>query len=101
MKRELAHKIGGEDPKYHTKDMWDHIERGEYPSWTMYAQVMKPEEAENYRWNIFDMTKVWPHKDFPLRELAKLTLNKNVREVVPVGCQFPNSVVILTLVPAS
>lgn len=38
---------------------------------------MTPAEAETYRWNIFDMTKVWPHKDFPLQPVGKLTLNKN------------------------
>ena len=54
------------------------IEKGDYPSWTMYFQVMKPEQAENYRWNIFDMTKVWPHADFPLQPVGKLTLNRNV-----------------------
>jgi catalase len=40
---------------------------------------MTPEEAEKYRWNIFDMTKVWPHGDFPLRQFGKLTLDTNVR----------------------
>lgn len=71
-------RTAGESPDFHTIDMWDAIERGDYPTWTLCAQVMKPEEAENYRWNIFDMTKVWPHKDFPLRPLGKLTLNRNV-----------------------
>lgn len=71
-------RTAGEAPDFHSTDMWNAIERGDYPTWTLYAQVMKPEEAENYRWNIFDMTKVWPHKDFPLRPLGKLTLNRNV-----------------------
>jgi catalase len=44
----------------------------------MFFQVMKPEQAEKYRWNIFDMTKVWPHADFPLQPVGKLTLNQNV-----------------------
>ncbi|KGB80030.1 catalase [Cryptococcus deuterogattii 99/473] len=70
-------RTAGESPDFHTIDMWNAIERGDYPTWTLCAQVMKPEEAENYRWNIFDMTKVWPHKDFPLRPLGKLTLNRN------------------------
>ncbi|OWZ67050.1 catalase [Cryptococcus neoformans] len=70
-------RTAGEAPDFHSTDMWNAIERGDYPTWTLYAQVMKPEEAENYRWNIFDMTKVWPHKDFPLRPLGKLTLNRN------------------------
>ncbi|OXB37841.1 catalase [Cryptococcus neoformans] len=70
-------RTAGEAPDFHSTDMWNAIERGDYPTWTLYAQVMKPEEAENYCWNIFDMTKVWPHKDFPLRPLGKLTLNRN------------------------
>lgn len=57
------------------------------PTWTMYAQVMRPEQAEHYIWNMFDMTKVWPHGDFPLRPLAKLTLNRNVRSA-PVCYRF-------------
>lgn len=75
-----AKKLGGERPSLHTVDMHEHIAQGKFPTWTMYAQVMTAEQAANYRWNIFDMTKVWPHKDFPLRPMAKLTLNKNVSQ---------------------
>jgi catalase len=39
---------------------------------------MSPEEAEKYQWNIFDMTKVWPHKDFPLQQIGRRTMNRNV-----------------------
>lgn len=74
-----ADKLAGQNPSYHTAELHDAIEKGDYPSWTMYFQVMRPEQAENYRWNIFDMTKVWPHADFPLQPVAKLTLNRNVR----------------------
>lgn len=70
--------MAGKNPDFLIQDMFEAIERGEYPTWTVFAQVMEPAQAENYRWNIFDMTKVWPHKDFPLRELGKLTLNRNV-----------------------
>ncbi|KAL1409259.1 catalase A [Vanrija albida] len=72
-----AKRLGGLQPSLHTVDMHEHIAQGKFPTWTMYAQVMTAEQAENYRWNVFDMTKVWPHKDFPLRPMAKLTLNKN------------------------
>ncbi|MAD87128.1 MAG: hypothetical protein CL912_29570 [Deltaproteobacteria bacterium] len=75
---EEATKIAGEDPDHNVRDLFDAIERKDYPTWTAYLQVMKPEEAENYRWNIFDMTKVWPHKDYPLRQFGKLTLDRNV-----------------------
>lgn len=73
-----ADKLAGTKPFHHTADLYDAIARGDYPSWTMYIQVMTPKQAEGYRWNIFDMTKVWPHKDFPLQPVGKLTLNRNV-----------------------
>jgi catalase len=78
MSLEQATKLAGEEPEHHTIDMWNAIERGDYPSWTFCAQVMTTDQAEKYRWNIFDMTKVWPHADFPLQPLGKLTLNRNV-----------------------
>ena len=73
-----AAELAGSDPDYHTRDMFDAIERGEYPTWTLHFQIMDPKEAETYRWNIFDMTKIWPHSDYPLRPIGKLTLNTNV-----------------------
>ncbi|KAJ5995787.1 Catalase mono-functional heme-containing [Penicillium waksmanii] len=75
--RQEATKIAGEDPDYMIRDMFEAIERKNYPVWDVFVQVMDPSEAENYRWNIFDMTKVWPHEDFPLRNIGKLTLNRN------------------------
>lgn len=75
---EEATKVAGEDPDHNVRDLFDAIERKDYPTWTAYLQVMNSEEAENYRWNIFDMTKVWPHKDYPLRQFGKLTLDRNV-----------------------
>lgn len=75
---EEATKMAGEDPDHHTRDLFEAIEREEFPTWTAYVQVMKPEEAEGYRWNIFDMTKVWPQADYPLRPFGKLELNRNV-----------------------
>lgn len=76
--REEATRIAGENPDFLIQDMFEAIEKGSYPTWNVYVQVMDPSEAESYRWNIFDMTKVWPHKDFPLRQIGKLTLNRNV-----------------------
>ncbi|KFY16395.1 hypothetical protein V492_01380 [Pseudogymnoascus sp. VKM F-4246] len=74
-----AEEMAGKNPDFHMEDLYGSIEKGDYPSWTLYIQTMKPEEAEKYRWDIFDMTKVWPHKDFPLQEVGKLTLNRNVQ----------------------
>ncbi|MBX9598521.1 MAG: catalase [Burkholderiales bacterium] len=60
------------------KDLVDAIDNGEYPSWQVKLQVMTQKEAETYQVNPFDLTKVWPHKDFPLIEIGTLELNKNV-----------------------
>ena len=53
------------------------IERGDYPSWALQMQIMPFEDAKTYRINPFDLTKVWPHDDYPLMEVGKLTLNRN------------------------
>jgi catalase len=72
-----ADRIAGEDADYHRKDLWESIERGEFPSWTVHVQVMPVAEADGYRFNPFDLTKVWSHKDYPLIEVGKWTLNRN------------------------
>ena len=66
------------NPDWQTQDLFEAIEKGEHPSWTVYIQVLDPADAQNYRWNIFDLTKVWPHKDVPLRPVGKIVLNRNV-----------------------
>jgi catalase len=76
--REEALKLSGENPDYLVQDLFDAIEEGNYPVYNVYVQVMEPHEAENYKWNIFDMTKVWPHQDFPLRQIGKLAMDRNV-----------------------
>ncbi|KAL3454197.1 catalase-like domain-containing protein [Aspergillus insuetus] len=76
---EEATRIAGEDPDFMIRDMFEAIERGDYPVWNVYIQLMSPEEAEKYQWNIFDMTKVWPHRDFPLQQIGRLTMNRNPR----------------------
>lgn len=77
-----ATRIAGGDPDYMIRDMFEAIERGEYPVWNVYVQLMSPEEAEKYKWNIFDMTKVWSHKDFPLQQIGRLTMNRNVSLII-------------------
>jgi len=76
---EEAHRMAGENPDHNKQDLFEAIEKGDFPTWTAYVQEMTAKQAENYRWNIFDMTKVWPHADFPLRPFGKVTLNQNVR----------------------
>jgi len=75
--REEAARISGKDPNNATRDLYEAIERGDYPSWTLQMQIMTPEQAQDYRFDIFDITKVWPHGDFPPIEVGKLVLNRN------------------------
>ena len=72
-----ADKLRGEDPDYATRDLYNHIASGKAATWTYYAQVMPERDAANYKWNIFDVTKVWPHSDYPLIPVGKLVLNRN------------------------
>ncbi len=74
---DLAAKIAGENPDYHTEDLFNAIEKGDYPSWTLYVQIMPFEDANTYRWDPFDVTKVWSQKDYPLIEVGTMTLNRN------------------------
>ena len=69
--------LAGQDGDYHTRDLYEAIERGEHPSWTLKVQVMPFTAAETYRFNPFDLTKVWPHQDYPLIEVGRMTLNRN------------------------
>lgn len=72
-----ADTLAGADADYHRRDLFESIKQGDFPSWTLKMQIMPFEEAKNYRFNPFDLTKVWPHKDYPLIEVGKLTLNRN------------------------
>jgi catalase len=75
--QEEADRLAGADSDYHRRDLFDAITRGEYPSWTLNMQIMPFEAARTYRFNPFDLTKVWPHGDYPLQEVGRLTLNRN------------------------
>ena len=68
------------DTDYHQRDLYEHIAAGEYPSWTLKMQIMPFEDAKTYRFNPFDLTKVWPHGDYPLTEVGRLTLDRNVSD---------------------
>ncbi|MBF4579658.1 catalase [Frigoribacterium sp. VKM Ac-2530] len=72
-----ADRIAGEDADFHIRDLSAAIEREEFPTWTMSVQVMPYADAASYRFNPFDLTKVWPHSDYPLIEVGKMTLNRN------------------------
>eukprot|EP00118_Oscarella_pearsei_P026473 m.309963 g.309963 ORF g.309963 m.309963 type:complete len:507 (+) comp48769_c0_seq1:38-1558(+) len=69
--------LSGSDPDYGIRDLYNAIAQGKFPSWTLYIQVMTFEQAEKHRWNPFDVTKVWPHSEFPLIQVGRITLNRN------------------------
>ena len=72
-----ADRLAGVDGDYHTRDLYEAIERGDHPSWTLKMQIMPFDEAKTYRFNPFDLTKVWPHADYPLIEVGRMTLDRN------------------------
>ena len=74
---EEAGTLAGEDADAHRRDLFEAIERGEHPSWDLYVQVMPYEEAKTYRFNPFDLTKVWPKADYPRIKVGTMTLNRN------------------------
>jgi catalase len=78
---EEAAELAGQDGNSHQRDLHRAIERGLFPSWTLKVQLMPVEEAAAYRFNPFDLTKVWPHADYPLHTVGKLTLNRNPENV--------------------
>ncbi|MDT3396363.1 catalase [Streptomyces sp. B1866] len=73
--------LAGQDADSHQRDLREAIERGEYPSWTVQVQIMPAAEAAAYRFNPFDLTKVWPHADYPPIEIGRLELNRNPENI--------------------
>ena len=65
------------DRESHGRDLFNAIEKGDFPRWKLYIQVMSEKDAATYKENPFDITKVWSHKDFPLIEVGVLELNRN------------------------
>ncbi|CAO3419537.1 catalase [Azospirillum doebereinerae] len=74
---EQAARMAGIDPDHATRDLFASIADGDFPSWTVSVQIMPELEAERYAINPFDLTKVWPHADYPLVEIGELVLNRN------------------------
>jgi catalase len=72
-----ATELAGTDPDYATRDLHDSIAKGDYPSWNAYVQIMTPEQAEKFKYDAFDITKVWSQKEYPLVPVGKFTLNRN------------------------
>lgn len=74
---EEASVLIGRDRESHQRDLYDRIESGNLPSWTLKIQIMTDEQAQNSPFNPFDLTKIWPHGDYPLIEVGQLELNRN------------------------
>lgn len=74
---EEAGALSGSNPDHAQEDLFKEIAKGNHPSWTAYIQTMTPEQAKAADFSVFDLTKVWPHKEYPLRRFGKLVLNEN------------------------
>ncbi|MGI8760768.1 MAG: catalase, partial [Jatrophihabitantaceae bacterium] len=72
-----ADRIAGEDADFHRRDLYDNIKNGNAPSWTLFVQLMPLEDAADYRFNPFDLTKVWPQGDYPLHKVGRMVLDRN------------------------
>jgi catalase len=72
-----ATKMKGEDPDHATRDLFQAIERKEFPSWRLEMQIMTPEQAKEYRFDPFDITKVWFHADVPPITIGRMVLDRN------------------------
>uniref|UniRef100_A0AAV1UHU5 Catalase n=1 Tax=Peronospora matthiolae TaxID=2874970 RepID=A0AAV1UHU5_9STRA len=74
-----AAELAGSNPDYAVQDLYEAIAKKQYPSWTLYIQVMSLDEAAKATFNPFDVTKTWPHSAYPLIEVGRLALNRNPR----------------------
>ena len=72
-----AEELIAKDRESHGRDLYESIEKGDYPRWTMYVQIMTEEQARNHYENPFDIAKIWRHKEFPLHKVGVLELNRN------------------------
>ena len=74
---DVAEKLAGEQPDYHREDLFNAIDKGDFPSWTLYVQIIPYEDFKTYKWDIFDVTKTVSKKDYPRIEVGKMVLNRN------------------------
>lgn len=72
-----AAELVAHDRETHQRDLYEHIETGNFPRWKFQIQVMPEKDAATYRFHPFDLTKVWPHSDYPLIDVGVLELNRN------------------------
>jgi len=72
-----AKAVIGKDRESHQRDLYESLEKGDFPKWVMYVQIMPESDATKVPYNPFDLTKIWPHKDYPLIEVGIMELNRN------------------------
>ena len=72
-----AEALVGKDRESHQRDLYDSIERGDFPRWKLQVQIMPEADAAKVPYNPFDLTKIWPHKDYPLHDVGVMELNRN------------------------
>ncbi|MDX4026746.1 catalase [Aliarcobacter skirrowii] len=72
-----AEEIVGKDRESNQRDLFENIEKGNFPKWSFEIQIMSEEEAKKCSFNPFDLTKVWPHGDYPMIKVGTMTLNEN------------------------
>lgn len=77
MTRDEAVRMAGADPDHATRDLFNTIAGQGEAGWKVYVQIMTPDEAKTYRYDPFDITKVWPHSDYPLIPVGRMVLNRN------------------------
>ncbi|MGO3230581.1 MAG: catalase [Agrococcus casei] len=77
LSNEEAGKLAGDDADFHRRDLFESIEKGDFPSWRLEVQIMPYEDAKKYRFNPFDLTKTWSKKDYPRIPVGRFTLNQN------------------------
>lgn len=74
---DVAAQLAADNPDYHTEDLFNAIDKGDFPAWKLCVQIMPLEDANTYRFDPFDVTKVWSQKDYPLIEVGRMVLDRN------------------------
>jgi catalase len=91
-----AKAMRGEDLDYYRRDLWEAIARGDNPAWRLEMQIMPYEDAAKYRFNPFDVTKIWSHKDYPTIPIGRMVLDRNPEnffaQIVQAGFEVSNMV---------
>ncbi len=93
---EEAERIIAKDRESHQRDLYEAIERGDFPKWELKIQIMSQQQAREHGFRTFDVTKVWPHSEFPLMDVGILELNENPKHYfaeVEQACFSPSNIV--------